>query len=155
VSLVVKAGALLFILLIQPQFSIDLQLLGGAIILQTLPPVMIGLYTRWLHRGALIAGWAAGMIVSVWTFYLTPNVALKEAHWGGTSFALSHLGLHTEIGLYIGFVGVVVNLVVALAGTVVLRALGARDGVDETAPPDYFTDVADVAVAEPALTAGA
>ena len=155
VSLIVKAGALLFILLIQPQFSIDLQLLGGAIILQTLPPVMIGLYTRWLHRGALIAGWAAGMIVSVWTFYLTPNVALKEAHWGGTSFALSHLGLHTEIGLYIGFVGVVVNLVVALAGTVVLRALGARDGVDETAPPDYFTDVADVAVAEPALTAGA
>ena len=84
VSLLVKAGALLFILLINPQFSIDLQLLGGAIILQTLPSVMIGLYTRWLHRGALIAGWAAGMIVSVWTFYLTPDVAAKEAHWGGT-----------------------------------------------------------------------
>ncbi len=58
VSLLVKAGALLFILLINPQFSIDLQLLGGAIILQTLPSVMLGLYTRWLHRGALIAGWA-------------------------------------------------------------------------------------------------
>ena len=94
VSLVVKGGALLFILLIQPQFSIDLQLLGGAIILQTLPSVMLGLYTRWLHRGALIAGWAAGLIASVWTFYLTPNAALKEPHWGGTAFALSHLGLH-------------------------------------------------------------
>jgi SSS family solute:Na+ symporter len=154
VSLVVKAGALLFILLIQPQFSIDLQLLGGAIILQTLPSVMIGLYTRWLHRGALIAGWAAGMVASVWTFYLTPNAALKEAHWGGTAFTLSHLGLHTQVQIYIGFVGVVLNLAVAFAGTAVLKAFKARDGADLTAAPDYFTDVADVAVAEPALTAG-
>src|SRR5262250_2459267 len=78
VSLLVKVGALLFILLINPEFSIDLQLLGGAIILQTLPSVMLGLYTRWLHRGALLAGWAAGMIVSVWTFYVTPNAATKQ-----------------------------------------------------------------------------
>ena len=82
VSLLVKVGALLFILLLNPQFSIDLQLLGGAIILQTLPSVMIGLYTRWLHRGALLAGWAAGMIVSVWTFYVTANVATKRGPLG-------------------------------------------------------------------------
>src|SRR3982751_5663529 len=36
-SLVVKLGALLAILVIDPQFSIDLQLIGGVIILQTLP----------------------------------------------------------------------------------------------------------------------
>ena len=35
-----------FILLIDPQFSIDLQLIGGVIILQTLPAVAIGLFTR-------------------------------------------------------------------------------------------------------------
>jgi SSS family solute:Na+ symporter len=151
VSLVVKAGALLFILLIDPQFSIDLQLLGGAIILQTLPSVFVGLYTRWLHRGALIAGWAAGTIASIWTFYLTPNVALKQPHWGGTAFALSHLGLHTEIQTYIGFVGVVINLVVALAGTVVLRAFKVRDGVDLTAAADYYTDVPDGEAAAPEL----
>ncbi|MEY9835007.1 monocarboxylate uptake permease MctP [Streptacidiphilus sp. EB103A] len=143
VSLVVKAGALLFILLIDPQFSIDLQLLGGAIILQTLPSVFVGLYTSWLHRGALIAGWLAGITTSVWTFYLTPNVALKQPHWGGTAFALSHLGLHTPILLYIGFIGVVVNLVVAFAGTALLKAFKVRDGIDRTAPPDYFTDVPD------------
>ena len=154
VSLVVKGGALLFILLIQPQFSIDLQLLGGAIILQTLPSVMVGLYTRWLHRGALIAGWAAGLIASVWTFYLTANVALKEPHWGGTAFLLSHLGLHTKVGIYIGFVGVVINLVVAFAGTALLKAFKTREGVDQTAAPDYFTDVADVPVPAPALAAG-
>ena len=46
---------------LDPQFSIDLQLIGGVIILQTLPAVALGLYTRWFHRGGLIAGWIAGM----------------------------------------------------------------------------------------------
>ncbi len=46
------------ILALDPQFSIDLQLIGGVIILQTLPSVGLGLMTRWFHRGALIAGWA-------------------------------------------------------------------------------------------------
>ena len=158
VSLLVKAGALLFILLINPQFSIDLQLLGGAIILQTLPSVMIGLYSRWLHRGALITGWAAGMIVSIWTFYVTPNVAEKQPHWGGTAFALSHLGLHTDVEIYIGFVGVVVNLLVSYGVTTALKALKTREGTDQTAPADYFTDVADrapAAPAEPAVPTGA
>jgi solute:Na+ symporter, SSS family len=150
----VKVGALLFILLINPQFSIDLQLLGGAIILQTLPSVMIGLYTRWLHRGALLAGWAAGIIVSVWTFYLTPNVATHVAHWGGTGFALSHLGLHTETAIYIGFIAVLVNLAVAFGGTALLKALKVKEGTDHTIAPDYFTDVADTRVAEPAVPAG-
>ncbi len=143
-----------FILLINPQFSIDLQLLGGAIILQTLPSVMLGLYTRWLHRRALIAGWAAGMTACVWTFYLTPNPDLKEPHWGGTAFALSHLGRSTDVGIYIGFIGVVVNLVVCVAATVLLKAVRARDGVDQTAAADYFTDVADGVPAEPVVTAG-
>src|SRR5919205_846289 len=46
-SLVVKLGAVAAILFIDPQFSIDLQLIGGVIILQTLPSVALGLYTRW------------------------------------------------------------------------------------------------------------
>jgi SSS family solute:Na+ symporter len=154
VSLAVKVGALLFILLINPQFSIDLQLVGGAIILQTLPSVMIGLYSRWLHRGALIAGWAAGIIVSIWTYYVTPDPALKEAHWGGTGYALSHLGLNTPVVIYIGFIAVIVNLVVAYGGTAILKALKAKDGADATTADDYFTDVADTREAEPAVTAG-
>ena len=55
-SLVVKFGAVLFIVAVDPQFSIDLQLIGGVIILQTLPAVAIALYTRWLHRWALVGG---------------------------------------------------------------------------------------------------
>ena len=143
-SLVVKAGAILFILGLQPQFSINLQLIGGVIILQTLPAVFIGLYTRWMHRAGLLAGWAAGMGTGVAMLYVTANPAAKQAHWGGSAFALSHLGLHTTQSLYTGFIAVVVNLLVAAVVTVAAKALRVPDGVDETAAPDYFTDEADM-----------
>ncbi len=41
-SLVVKVGAVAFIVFLDPQFSIDLQLIGGVIILQTAPAVALG-----------------------------------------------------------------------------------------------------------------
>jgi solute:Na+ symporter, SSS family len=56
VSLVVKIGALAFILLLKPEYALNLQLLGGIWILQTLPSVILGLYTRWFHRWALLTG---------------------------------------------------------------------------------------------------
>src|SRR5919198_1707230 len=60
-SLVVKVGALLIIILAPVTYAIDFQLLGGVWIIQTLPAVIVGLYSRWFHRWALVAGWAAGM----------------------------------------------------------------------------------------------
>src|SRR5207237_3835917 len=57
----VKGGALAFILALPTKYAIDLQLLGGVWVLQTLPAIVGGLLTRWLHRWALLAGWAAGM----------------------------------------------------------------------------------------------
>src|SRR6201996_2762893 len=41
-SLIVKVGALVFILFVPTKYSIQLQLLGGIWIIQTLPPVIIG-----------------------------------------------------------------------------------------------------------------
>src|SRR3954466_752335 len=58
-SLVVKAGAVVAILVLDPQFSIDLQLIGGVIILQTLPALVFGLYVRFYHAWGLLAGWVA------------------------------------------------------------------------------------------------
>jgi SSS family solute:Na+ symporter len=144
-SLVVKAGAILFILGLQPQFSINLQLIGGVIILQTLPSVFIGLYTRWPHRAGLIAGWAAGMGTGIAMLYVTQNVAAKQNHWGGSAFALSHLGLHTTQSLYTGFIAVTVNLLVTAIVTLAAKALRVPDGIDETAAADYHTDEADLA----------
>ncbi len=63
VSLLVKVGALIIIITLPTKYAIELQLLGGVWILQTLPSIVVGLYTRWLHRWALIAGWAVGMTV--------------------------------------------------------------------------------------------
>ena len=61
-SLVVKAFALVFVLALDKQNAINFQLLGGIWILQTFPAVVFGLYTRWFHRWALLAGWAVGMV---------------------------------------------------------------------------------------------
>jgi SSS family solute:Na+ symporter len=56
VSLIIKFGALVFILGLPLQYAIELQLLGGMWIIQTLPAVIGGLYTRWFHDRALVLG---------------------------------------------------------------------------------------------------
>jgi len=145
-SLVVKAGAVLVILLISPQFSIDLQLIGGVIILQTLPAVAIGVFTNWLHRWGLVAGWLAGMGLGMWMLYQIPNVATKHKHFGGSAFPLNKWFDPTAIGLdkttlvYVGFVAVLANVVVAVVVTALCRLFGAPDGVDATLPSDYVDD---------------
>jgi SSS family solute:Na+ symporter len=142
-SLVVKVGAVAFILFLDPQFSIDLQLIGGVIILQTAPSVALGLYTRWLHRGGLIAGWTAGMGLGIWMLYQIPNAATKRAHFGGSAFPLSEFGFDTAKTIYVGFVAVAVNIVVAVVATLILRALKTADGFDGTTAEDYVADAGD------------
>jgi len=142
-SLVVKVGAVAFIVFLDPQFSIDLQLIGGIIILQTAPAVALGLYTRWMHRGALIAGWAAGIILATWMLWQIPNAATKKAHFGGSAFPLSEFGFDSTKTIYVGFVAVAVNLLVAVLATFLFRALKTPDGVDGTKPDDYFADEGD------------
>src|SRR6478609_1152336 len=137
-SLVVKLGAVAAIIFINPQFSIDLQLIGGVIILQTLPSVALGLYTRWMHRGALVSGWVAGMVVGLWMLYEIPKLdptthAVVKAHFGGSAFALSKLGFATKATIYPGIVSVLVNLLVVVVVTLILRAMKVADGVDGTA----------------------
>jgi SSS family solute:Na+ symporter len=142
-SLVVKVGAVLVILLISPQFSIDLQLIGGVIILQTLPAVGVGLYTNWLHRWGLVAGWIAGMGWGMWMLYQIPNPATNHKHFGGSAYAFSHwfdptsIGLSAKATVYVGFVAVVANLVVAAIVSLLCKAFRAPDGVDATSPDDY------------------
>jgi SSS family solute:Na+ symporter len=153
-SLVVKFGALLFILFLSPQFSIDLQLIGGVIILQTLPSVGLGLVTRWFHRWGLIVGWVFGMGAGVWMLYTIPNPATKHLHFGGSAFSLSKLGFDTKWTIYTGFVAVLVNVVVAIIATLAFRAAKAPDGVDRTTVEDYTADEGDPKVSEiPELTA--
>ena len=58
ISLIVKAGALVFILFLPTKFALDLQLLGGVWIVQTFPSVVFGLFnlSNRFRAPALLAG---------------------------------------------------------------------------------------------------
>jgi SSS family solute:Na+ symporter len=150
-SLVVKVGAVVAVLALDPQFSIDLQLIGGVIVLQTLPPIVLGLYSRWFHRWALLAGWAVGMIAGLYMVYDTPNPATGKQHVGGSSYLLSNFGIDTKTAVYTGLLALIANLIVVVVGTLLLRAVRAPDGKDETHVTDYELEAGDPGVeAEPA-----
>jgi SSS family solute:Na+ symporter len=142
-SLLVKVGAVACIIFLDPQFSIDLQLIGGVIILQTLPAVALGVYTRWFHRGGLIAGWVVGMGLGMWMLYQIDNPVTKKAHFAGSAFKLSEFGFDTPKTIYVGLVAVLVNLAVAAVVTLALRAGRVADGVDGTTHDDYYADEGD------------
>jgi solute:Na+ symporter, SSS family len=148
-SLVMKAGALVFALELSKTFSINLQLLGGVWILQTFPSILIGLYTRWMHRWALVIGWAAGMAFGTIEAWRTPGNG--QAHFGAsTAPILGHV-------IYIGFAALIINLVVSAVLTLIFRATKLPAGTDETQPSHYTYDPEDGAAAAapaPAATAG-
>ncbi|GAA2256439.1 sodium:solute symporter family protein [Kitasatospora cystarginea] len=148
-SLLVKVGALVFVLGMDKQLAINLQLLGGLWILQTFVSIVGGLFTRWFHRWALLAGWAAGMVYGTWKAYGIASPATK--HFGGNSAAIPGIG---EIG-YIGFTAFVLNLIVAVALTLVLRAVKAPEGADETSPADYGAEAGDRALEDAPVPAAA
>lgn len=149
-SLLVKVGALVFVLTMDKTVAINFQLLGGIWILQTVPALVGGLFTRWFHRWALLAGWAVGMAYGTWRAYETPSAT--QDHFGNTNL-IPFIG---EKG-YIGLTAFALNVAVAVVLTLVLKAVKAPDGVDETKPADYTADAGDpdVAVELPPATAGA
>ncbi|MGL5861897.1 MAG: monocarboxylate uptake permease MctP [Phycicoccus sp.] len=139
VSLVVKGFALIFVLALDKQNAINFQLLGGIWILQTFPAIVLGLYSRWLHRWALLAGWAVGMVYGTWQAWNVANPRSGVEHFGGSLAEIPVIG---SLG-YIAVTAFVLNLLVAVLGTVLLRAVKAPEGRDETIRGDYFADAGD------------
>ncbi|MGW2248789.1 monocarboxylate uptake permease MctP [Kitasatospora sp. NPDC001660] len=137
VSLLVKFGALAFVLGTDKQVAINLQLLGGLWILQTLPAVAVGLFTRWFHRWALLAGWAVGMAYGTWQAYGIATPATR--HFGGSTALIPLIG---QTG-YLGLTALALNLLAAAVLTVLFRILRTPQGTDETSPEDYRAEAAD------------
>jgi SSS family solute:Na+ symporter len=125
VSLVVKLGALIFILFVPTQYAIQLQLLGGIWIIQILPSVVIGLYTRWFNAWALLIGWAAGTVAGTAMAASVNFAAMYPLAIGGWTFP-SYIALSTLI----------LNLIVAAVLTPVFNAV-SRQAADETLASDY------------------
>src|SRR5579885_353253 len=126
VSLIIKAGALVFILFVPTKYAIDLQLLGGIWIIQTMPAVMLGAFTRWFNSWALLAGWAVGTLVGTLmaaATNLTPTYPLALA---GYTFP-GYTALYTLI----------LNLLIAVALTPLINAMRAGQAADQTADADY------------------
>jgi SSS family solute:Na+ symporter len=116
VSLVVKLGALVFILFLPTQFALDLQLLGGLWILQTFPAVVFGLFFGWFRAPALLAGWAVGLLGGSWLAF---SDGIKPVH----TFVIGD-GSYT---LYTGLAALVLNIVVAVVVQLMVKGAPLRE----------------------------
>ncbi|MFX3543230.1 monocarboxylate uptake permease MctP [Ralstonia mannitolilytica] len=115
ISLIVKAGALVFILFLPTKFALDLQLLGGVWIVQTFPSVVFGLFnvSNRFRAPALLTGWAAGMIAGSWLAF---SDGIKPVHTfviGGDKFCI-----------YTGLAALAFNIIVAVVVQLVLGKRG-------------------------------
>ncbi|MGZ3507541.1 MAG: monocarboxylate uptake permease MctP [Vulcanimicrobiaceae bacterium] len=126
VSLAILLCALLIATGVQPAFSINFQLLGGAWMLQIFPAVVFGLYTRWFHPAALLVGWSIGMLATI---------AMAISTHFASVFTLDFLGTSVVGGIL--FYAFVANLIVSTVLTLVLRAAKAKTGADLTTAADY------------------
>ncbi|MGH3823970.1 MAG: sodium:solute symporter family protein [Pseudonocardiaceae bacterium] len=122
VSLIAKVGALAFVFGLRDQDAINLQLLGSVWILQTFPAVALGLFSTWLHRRALITGWAVGMVIG--TILVISGGFSDVAITGADRW---------PIQLYAAVTALTINLMVAAALTPMLRKYDRGKGLDPAA----------------------
>lgn len=127
VSLLVKFGALLFVLKLPAPYAIEMQLLGGIWMAQLFPSVILGVFTRWLNPWALLLGWMVGMgsgSAMAWSLGLKSSV-----------YVVPHVG-----GMYAAVPALVLNLTVAALFTLVARNgtnSSRLQGQDVTDPAAY------------------
>jgi SSS family solute:Na+ symporter len=128
VSLTAKVGAVAFVFGLRDQDAVNLQLLGGVWILQIFPAVAVGLFTGRLHPRALLAGWGVGMVAGT---FLVVREGFSSVVPLGTG--------QPPLEIYAGLVALLLNLLVAAAGTVALERLGVPRGADLTDLPSRLT----------------
>ena len=127
-SLVVKLGAVVFIVALPKTYAINLQLLGGIWIIQTLPALLIGLYTRALNPWALLIGWASGIAAGT-------GMAISLG-FKGAIYPLHVLGW--TVPCYAALSALVLNIVVSAGLSIAFNAIGRDAGEDETTAADYM-----------------
>ncbi len=127
VSLVVKFGALAFILFLPLHYAIQLQLLGGVWMIQTFPAIIVGLYTRWLDHRGLLLGWLAGIVGG--------TAMMASLNFAKSTFPLELLGY--KIPGYAAVYALLLNFTVAIVVTLLARALKWQTSSDATRASDY------------------
>ena len=118
VSLVVKVGALVIILILPTQFALDLQLLGGVWILQTFPAVVFGLFFGFYRAPALLTGWAVGLISGTTIAFMDGVKPVHTIDIGGGHYTV-----------YTGLLALAINVVVASIAQLALGQRGSKPGM--------------------------
>ncbi len=105
-------------------------------ILQTFLAIVAGLYTRWFHGWALLAGWATAMLYGAIAAYnvTVPKTATRLVNGEAVTDVLGtrHFGgsladfPFTDTKVYIALSALTINIIVSVAVTLVLRA--GREG---------------------------
>jgi SSS family solute:Na+ symporter len=106
-SLLMKIGALLFVIFLPVKYAVYLQLLGGLWILQTLPAVILGIFIPSLSIPSLIAGWLVGIVWGTWIVFADGLVPVHQVSVMGQAY-----------GIYTGLLALALNVMVTLLGTV-------------------------------------
>jgi len=127
VSLVIKAGALVFVFALPLQYALWLQLLGGVWIIQTLPAVILGLYTRFFNGWALLLGWVAGFGLGSWMVASNNFAPVYPLHLAGVG----------GFPCYAALASLVVNIAVASVVSLFLNRVASDRDQDVTVAEDY------------------
>ncbi|MDG6908240.1 MAG: sodium:solute symporter [Nitrososphaerota archaeon] len=117
-SVAFKFIALAFVFIVPASYAIELQLLGGIVILQLLPSIFIGLYSKWFRKEGLIAGLLIGTISGIF-------LAIEANNFGPLNTSL----FSTPFGsLYIAVIALGLNLVIttAISGVLSRHTLPVR-----------------------------
>jgi len=117
---------LLMIFFLPVPYAIDFQLLGGALMLQIFPAFVFGLWTRWFHPKALVAGWACGIASSCVMAYAARFTPTYTIHVFGV-----------PVTGFIALYALLLNLAVAAVLTLTLAGMRRDAGIDNTSPGDY------------------
>ncbi|MEU6263633.1 monocarboxylate uptake permease MctP [Saccharopolyspora shandongensis] len=127
VSVLVKVGALVFVLTLDTKFALNFQLLGGIWILQTLPTVLFGLFTkRFADRRALLAGLLVSVVYGTWAAYEVKTDT--GAPFGGSTAVPFFL----FSPIYIAISALVINLAVVVVGSLLAHLLRPSRREDDT-----------------------
>jgi SSS family solute:Na+ symporter len=94
--------------------------------IQTLPAVILGLYTRWFDDWALLIGWAVGIAAGTWMAAAVKFTAIYP-------LAIAGFTLPGYSALYT----VILNLAVTVILTFIFRAMRKTSPRDETVATDY------------------
>ena len=107
-----------FVFLFPLTYAVQLQLLGGIIILQTLPALFIGLVTDKMHKYAL----SLGLLVGLGLGFYFMEVANNYGTWVSTL-----INTNSEFGpFFIGFFALLANLIVVGVGTLAFNYAGKK-----------------------------